>query len=236
MNRFNYEKPLSLRLQRILKEMRERSQNFLSSNDQIKASSKANKSNRANCGSILSFVFLFISSAKKNSSSTVELDDYPSDPDLEYSDYAYEDSLDDPTTTTTTTTKTTKATTTMKIISRTSTEILSSSLTFDDDLSSKEDTHTVSYYDYEEEDEEEAELIDKNEQITTTTTVQTSTTTITTTTITTIRWRIPNYHRRRPIIWNITIEKEYSSISSSPWSSTSLMNVLVCLIIIQIKS
>lgn len=180
--------------------------------------------------------FRFLS-AKKNASLTTELDDYPADPDLEYSDYAYEDHADDPSTTTTM----------MKITSRTSTEILSPSLTFDDDLSSKEDTHTVSYYDYEEEDEEEGEgeagRMDKNEQITTTmittttTTVQTSTTTTTAlTTTTTIRWRIPIYHRRRPIVWNITVEKERSNTSSSLFSFSVLMNVLAILIISRIQS
>jgi len=113
-----------------------------------------------------------------------ELDDYPNDNEFDYSDYAYEDSTDEMTTTTTTTTTT-----------MTTTPI-------DDDEISNEDTNTV-YYDYGDHDvysDEELEETSTTEQsILFVTTKQIPLTT----TIFNWKHRIPYYHRRPPIIWNV---------------------------------
>lgn len=156
-------------------------------------------------------------SVTKNSSAAQDDDAF--DPDLEYSDYAYEDTADEFSSSTMSTS--------------TSTEILSSSLTFDDDLSSNDDANTVSYYDYEEDDDD----VESNGQTSITqlssTTRSTTSTTISTTTTTTIASRVPMYHRRRPIIWNITIEKERSSSGSSLISSSSLFIIFFTLNLIK---
>jgi hypothetical protein len=112
---------------------------------------------------------------------TDNLDDYPTDNEFDYSDYAYEDPIDE------------QPSSTARI---SSTTLQSTSVSIYDDISI-DDINTVSYYDYGEQDVySDDEIVDPSTQ-------QTTTTTITTTII-----RIPSYHRRRPIIWNINLNDD----------------------------
>jgi hypothetical protein len=122
---------------------------------------------------------------------STDLDDYPNESEFDYSDYAYEDSTDEMKTTTTATTTTT---TTITTTTTTTTGI--------DDEISIDDTNTV-YYDYGDHDlysddeSEEASTTDQSILILTTKRIPL------TTTIFNWKDRIPFYHRRPPIIWNV---------------------------------
>ncbi|CAF4402578.1 unnamed protein product, partial [Adineta steineri] len=88
--RLNYDKPLNLRLQWILKEIKERSNMILNI---LLTSTSMNILTSPNT--------ILINEIKLNA--TDDLDDYPNDDELHYSDYAYEDSIDGLTSSTTTT-------------------------------------------------------------------------------------------------------------------------------------
>ena len=125
-----------------------------------------------------------------------ELEDYPNDNDFDYSDYAYEDSTDQTSTTTTTTTTTTTFAPTTTTIRTTTTEELSI-----------DDTQTA-YYDYGDHDVYSDDEVEETSTTTSTTKVSVRTISTTMTTSTTVsNWkeRIPYYHRRPPIIWNVNI-------------------------------
>lgn len=130
---------------------------------------------------------------------TDDLDDYSIDNEFEYSDYVYEDSIDESTSSTTS-----------------STTPQSSSLSIYDDILI-DDLNTVSYYDYGEQDE-----IDD-------TSTQRLSLPSTTTTTTATLIRIPSYHQRRPIVWNINIDndppskQQYNSSSSLHYSLLLLL-------------
>lgn len=87
----------------------------------------------------------------------------------------------------------------------------SSSLSFGDDTA-LDDADTVSYYDYGEQDMYSDDDIDE----TTTELV------LTDPPRTTSLSRIPSYHRRRPVIWNITSEDDSQIIDERRNSSTML--------------
>jgi hypothetical protein len=156
-----------------------------------------------------------------------ELDDYPNDNEFDYSDYAYEDSIDETTTTTTTTTITTTTTT----------ERTTTTIPIDDELSI-DDTNTV-YYDYGDHDvysDDELEETSTTEQsilFVTTKRIPLSTTTI-------FNWkdRIPYYHRRPPIIWNVNnddndeenSEKQEQRRNSGTFHHYSLLLLLIIFI------
>jgi len=149
--------------------------------------------------------FLLINELKLNL--TNDFDDYPNDNDNDYSDYAYEDSIEESTTITSSTT------------------IQSSTSSIYDDISI-DDINTVSYYDYGEQDVYIDNQFDKKS------TQQTST--ISTTTII----RIPSYHQRQPIIWNINIDddfdqeiKQQEQHNSSSFLNYSFLLLLLLLLI-----
>ena len=93
----------------------------------------------------------------------------------------------------------------------TSPNFLSSSLSFGDDTA-LDDMDTVSYYDYGEQDMYSDDDVDE----TTTELV------LTDPPRTTSLFRIPSYHRRRPVIWNITSEDDGQLIDERRNSSTML--------------
>ena len=191
----NYDKPLSLRLQWILKEMREKSsiigyKPLISTTTTIK--------NPA-----------IITGLKLNL--TDDFDDYPSDNEFDYSDYAYEDPIDGSTSSTITTT--TISSTTLK----------SSSISpFDDN--SMDDTNTVSYYDYGEQDVYTDDEFDD-------TPMKKLLPNSTTTTIATTIIRIPSYHQRQPIIWNINIDDDTEQLNSSSLLCSSYLFVFLIFIL-----
>ncbi|CAF1653608.1 unnamed protein product, partial [Adineta ricciae] len=114
----NYDKPLNLRLQWILKEIREKSQTLRNKKDLPLDNLTQTSTNRT----LEDVVKLNLPD---------DLDDYPNNDELHYSDYAYEDSPDESTSSTT--------------IRMTSTASL-------DDDTLIDDMNTVSYYDYAEQD------------------------------------------------------------------------------------
>jgi hypothetical protein len=176
--RMNYDKPLSLRLQWILKEMKEKSRVIGYQSAIIIKNS------------------VLIDELKLNL--TDDFDDYPTDNEFDYSDYAYEDSIDGSTT-------------------MSSTTLQSSSISLYDD-SSIDDMNTVSYYDYGEQDVyTDDELDDTSTQklfsISTTTVV-----------------RIPSFHQRQPVIWNINIDN--NDDFNQPNSSSSLYSSYLFLVFI----
>jgi hypothetical protein len=124
-----------------------------------------------------------------------ESDDYPTDNEFDYSDYAYEDSVDQtiakpkPTISTTTTT------------TMISTQATITSTTVDDDVP-LDDTHTA-YYDYGDHDVYSDDEIEDSSTTTKHSTRITSTQPLITTTKFNWRDRIPYYHRRPPVIWNV---------------------------------
>ena len=165
----NYNKPLGLRLQWILKEMKEKSEIIANKPRITPVYTTSTKS-------------LLLSELKLNL--TDNLDDYPTDSEFDYADYVYEDSIDGQSSSTI-------------IIS--STTLQSSSISIYDDISI-DDINTVSYYDYAEQDVySDDEIVDTNTQQLFSTTTTSSPTTIV---------RIPSYHQRRPIIWNINIDDD----------------------------
>ena len=152
---------------------------------------------------------------------STDLDEYPSDNEFDYSDYAYEDSTDQTTTTTTTTTA----------------KSSSSTSTVDD--SSLDDSQTA-FYDYGDHD------LYSDDELEETSTIVKETTTFITTTTTTMKpnWkdRIPYYHRRTPIIWNIQFREDdnefvqgqnVNSASSSLIYSSSI-TILVGIIFLRV--
>lgn len=169
----NYDKPLSLRLQWILKEIKEKSQ-LISHIKQITTTTSGN-------------LFLI----NQLNLTKIDLDDYPNDKEFDYSDYAYEDSKEE-------------------FISSTTTTLQSSTIPFHNDDGLIDDRNTVSYYDYGEQD------VYTDEELIETTTEQLSTTT------TTDIVRIPSYHQRQPVIWNIHIDDEDDIVQLKYNSSYSL--------------
>jgi hypothetical protein len=170
--RINYDKPLSLRLQWILKEMKEKSE-IIGYIQRTTTDLDKNDS-------------LIINNPELKLNLTNDLDDYPNDNEFDYSDYAYEDSIEESTSTTT---------------------IQSSTSSIYDDISI-DDINTVSYYDYGEQDVYiDNELDAKSTQ-------QISTTTII---------RIPSYHQRQPVIWNINIDDDFDQ-QIKQHNSSSFLN------------
>jgi hypothetical protein len=174
----HYDKPLNLKLQWILKEM-----------TQLSGKMRRTTSVLNIYSTIPSSSIKLITQNLTDTLKSHDLDDYPNDGESDYSDYAYEDSTDEMTTTTTTTTTTTITTT--RRSTTTTTPI--------DDEISIDDTNTA-YYDYADHDlysdDELEETATAEEPVIITTTKQTTTT---------LNWkdRIPFYHRRPPIIWNV---------------------------------
>jgi hypothetical protein len=197
----NYNKPLGLRLQWILKEMKEKSEIIANKQQTTTVYTTSTKS-------------LLLSELKLNL--TDNLDDYPTDSEFDYADYMYEDSIDGQSSSTT-------------IIS--STTLQSSSISIYDDISI-DDINTVSYYDYAEQDVySDDEIVDTNTQpLFSTTTTSSPTTTV----------RIPLYHQRRPIIWNINIDdddddhqqskQQYNSSFSHNYSFLLLLLLLIFIV------
>ena len=184
----SYDKPLSLRLQWIFKEMKAKSRT-IAYKPSISTTSMKNS--------------LIIPGFKLNL--TDDLDDYPTDNEFEYSDYAYEDTINESTSSTTTTSTTTTT--------------LPSSSTSPSDDPSIDEMNTVSYYDYGEQDVYTDDISDDASAR--------KTSSISTTTIT----RIPSYHQRRPVIWNINIDDlESLNSSSSSLSSFYLLIFLLALL------
>ncbi|CAF2978945.1 unnamed protein product [Rotaria sp. Silwood2] len=127
--RTTYDKPLSLRLQRILKEMKEKShmiRNIQQITTGINTSTTTTTTVAKNS--------LLINGLTLNL--TDGFDDYPDDNEFDYADYAYEDSIDE---------------ITSSIQTTSSTTLKSSKISVYDDLLI-DDINTVSYYDYGEQD------------------------------------------------------------------------------------
>jgi hypothetical protein len=115
-----------------------------------------------------------------------EHDDYTNDHDADYSDYVYEDSFDD---------VTKSLLTTAIMTTSTSTRIQSTSLSpYGGDISI-DDINSVSYYDY---DEQDMYIDDDAEDETITQQLVSTSSPVTTV------FHIPSYHRRRPVIWNLS--------------------------------
>ncbi|CAF3532192.1 unnamed protein product [Adineta steineri] len=243
--RSQYDKPLSLRLQRILKEMKQKSEMIGSIR---RTTSVLNMKSIATTDSSLinqSRANLIIQNLT-DTLKTNELDDYPNDNEFDYSDYAYEDSTDETTTSSTTTT----VRSTMKLITTTTTTVATTTTTrraplttistthIDDDLS-VDDTNTA-YYDY-----GDHELYNDNELEEISTTEEpfliTTTRRIITTTTTPFNWkdRIPFYHRRPPVIWNVNIndndEQQSEKHEQRRNSGSSLHYSLLLLLIMYIS-
>jgi hypothetical protein len=139
---------------------------------------------------------------------STELDDYPNDNEVDYSDYAYEDSTSEMSTTTTTTTTTIRSST---IITTT---------TSDDDDIAIDDTNTA-YYDYGDHD------LYSDDEVEETSTTEEPIRFTTTKRMTVFDWkdRIPFYHRRPPIIWNVNKDDdEKSSKQEQRYNSGSFLN------------
>ncbi|MCC7159859.1 MAG: hypothetical protein IT281_09995 [Ignavibacteria bacterium] len=152
---------------------------------------------------------------------TVDFDDYPDDNEFDYSDYAYEDSLDE-------------SVSTIKITSTTALPSSTSSV-YDDVL--VDDPNTVSYYDYGEQDlysEDELNEISTQKLFFASAISSTTTTTATTTTKTetTSQLQIPSYHHRRPIIWNIHIDDEFYQNSQQQYNRSFSHNYSLFLLLL----
>ncbi|CAF3360705.1 unnamed protein product [Rotaria socialis] len=201
--RISYDKPLSLRLQRILKEMKEKShvigQQRITSGISISTTTKSSS---------------LVDELKLNL--TVDFDDYPDDNEFDYSDYAYDDSADE-------------SASTIKV---TSTTTLPSSTTSINDDILVDDPNTVSYYDYGEQDlYSEDELNEISTQKLFSSSAISSTTTTTTTTTTT-KVQIPSYHQRRPIIWNIHTDDEFYRNSQQQYNRSFSHNYSLFLLLL----
>ncbi|CAF1324498.1 unnamed protein product [Adineta steineri] len=198
--RLNYDKPLNLRLQWILKEIKERSNMILN----IPQTS-------TNINILTSPDTMLINEIKLNA--TDDLDDYPNDDELHYSDYAYEDSIDGITSSSTTTTT-----------------LHPSNISAYDDISI-DDINTVSYYDYGEQDAYHDDEIDE-----TSTQPSSSSSTSSSSGTTTMTIRIPVYHQRPPIIWNMNIDTDddfnhqYNSSTSFNYSFLLLLLILIVIL------
>jgi len=125
---------------------------------------------------------------------TDDLYDYPNDNEFDYSDYAYEDSIEESTSLTTS-----------------STTLSSSSISIDDD-NLIDDINTVSYYDY---GEQNVYSDDELDETSTEKLFSISTTTIV---------RIPSYHQRQPIIWNINIDNDDDFYQQQQYNSSLSLN------------
>ncbi len=184
--RINYDKPLSLRLQWILKEMKEKSE-IIGYIQRTTTDLHKNDS-------------LIINNPELKFNLTNDLDDYPNDNEFDYSDYAYEDSIEESTSSTTT--------------------IQSSTSSVYDDISI-DDVNTVSYYDYGEQD------VYTDNELDTKSTQQIST--ISTTTII----RIPSYHQRQPVIWDINIDDDFDQ-QIEQHNSSSFLNYSFLLLLLSL--
>lgn len=149
-----------------------------------------------------------------------EMEDYPNDNDFDYSDYAYEDSTDQTSTTTTTTATTTTTTTPAPTTTTTTTEELSI-----------DDTQTA-YYDYGDHDVYSDDEVEEPSTTTSMTKVSARTTMTTTTTTTSNgKERIPYYHRRPPIIWNVDINDDDEQVQDVNSGSSLTYSLLLQLFI-----
>ena len=142
---------------------------------------------------------------------TTDLDDYPNDDEFDYSDYAYEDPIDD-SALLNTSTQTTATTTNLP---------LSTTSVYDDPFI--DDTDTVSYYDYVEQDMYSDD--DTDGAAPTSPMVSVSPTQVTI-------FRIPSHHRRRPIMWNVTIDGATPSSNQPLNTSISLTYSSLLLLLI----
>ncbi|CAF2044632.1 unnamed protein product [Rotaria magnacalcarata] len=210
--KLNYDKPLSLKLQWIVKEMKQKSL-VNASTHRVTSALNINPTTNpstVNESKINVMIENFTDALKSN-----DLDDYPNDNEFDYSDYAYEDSTDETTTTTMTTTTTTSTTAKTTITRKTShriatttrrtTTTTTTTTARTDDYPSIDDTNTA-FYDYGDNDlysDEESEESSSTEQSTVITTTRRITTTV--------NWkdRIPIYHRKPPIIWNVNNDDNY---------------------------
>ena len=204
-----YDKPLSLKLQWVLKEMKEKSSTMrrvtpgraMETTREMIDRSFAELSVNPTL-SPPSFNDSKINLIIQNLTDPLnahEPEDYPNDNDFDYSDYAYEDSTDQTSTSIKTTTMTTARITTATIATTTTT-------TTPEDLSI-DDTQTA-YYDYGDHDVYSDDEVEETSTTTTKAAVR-STTTVQplTTPMPDRKERIPYYHRRPPIIWNINIDE-----------------------------
>ena len=195
------EKPLNLKLQWTLKELREKSRTI---------GSMRRTTTAAPALARISF--------STTRSPPADLDDYPGENEIDYSDYAYEDATEQTTTTSTTTSTSTSTTTTTP----------STTTTIIDDASI--DDSQASFYDYGDHD-----LYSDDEMDETTPLISTSPSTTTFSPTTRPSWkdRIPYYHRRTPIVWNVQYEEntQRSGNSAPRIYSPSLLLLLLILIL-----
>ncbi|CAF3574682.1 unnamed protein product [Rotaria sp. Silwood1] len=194
--RTTYDKPLSLRLQRILKEMKEKSQ-MISNIQRITTGINISTTTARNS--------LLIDGLKLNL--TDDFDDYPDDNEFDYADYAYEDSIDE---------------LSSSIQTTSSTTLQSSSISVYDDLFI-DDINTVSYYDYGEQDAYSDDEIDETytQKLSSSSTVSTITTIV----------KIPSYHQRQPVIWNINIDDDFHKKSQQQYNSSFSHNYSLLLLL-----
>ena len=215
-SRVQYDKPLSLKLQWILKEMKEKSQAMAPLRPSAPSKLLGLSPPLLNESKVNVVIENLTDAQRPN-----DLDDYPNDTEFDYSDYAYEDATDQTSSSTSTTTVTTTTTTTTTTRRTT---------TVDDDLSIDE-TNTA-YYDYGDLDvysDDEGE-----ETSTTKAPVRPSSTRRIPLTTTIFDWkdRIPFYHRRTPIVWNINNNddekaSEQRSNSASPLTYSLLLRLIL---------
>ena len=146
---------------------------------------------------------------------SADLDDYPSENEIDYSDYAYEDATEQTSTTTTTTTSTTTS--------------IPSTTTIIDDASI--DESQTSFYDYGDHDLYSDDELDETTPLLSTTL---TTTMFSPTTQPSWKDRIPYYHRRTPIVWNVQYEEntQRSGNSAPRIYSPSVLLLLLLLIFI----
>ncbi|CAF0818070.1 unnamed protein product [Rotaria sordida] len=227
----HYDKPLNLKLQWILKEMKQKTQTI----GNIHQTTSVLNINSTPSSSIVneSKIDIIIQNFTDTLRPT-DFDDYPNDNEFDYSDYAYEDFTDDITTTTTTRRKTTTTTTTTTTVTTTTTTPTTTT-PIDDYIVFDDDTNTA-YYDYGDHelysDDESDELSTTEQPILITTTKRITTTTF--------NWkdRIPFYHRKPPIIWNVNRdnndeeklekqEQQYNSGYSHHYSLLLLLTMFI---------
>ena len=198
--RSSYDKPLSLKLQWIIKEIKQKS---LIIGNQPRTTVGWNVKSSTASNIIIQHL-------------NETFDDYPNDNEADYSDYGYDDSTDEiPTTTTTTTTTTTSTTTTT-----TTTTTVRTTTPIDEEDISNEDTNTA-FYDYGENDVYIDDDIDESTTTEQPIIIQTTKRypSLITTTNSYWRERIPYYHRRPAIIWNVNNFEQQDNSTSSTYSS-----------------
>ncbi|UJR22512.1 hypothetical protein I4U23_025562 [Adineta vaga] len=228
--RVQYDKPLNLKLQWILKEMKEKSSII----GNIRRTTPALNVNPITVSSLVNNGKMNLMMQNFNETlKTADLDDYPNDNEFDYSDYAYEDSSDGTTTTSTSSTRisTTRTTTTTTTTHRTTTAI-----SIDDGSDKSNEDTKGAYYDYGDNDLYTDEEIDE-----TSTDEEPVLITTTRRIITTNNWkdRIPFYHRRPAVIWNVNVndnddeqksgkyEQRYNSASSLHYSFLILITMFI---------